>query len=92
MKLTDYYQYESEEEKEKEEKQQISKKPDKKEPPKKTIKNDVSKFNKWVNKKETDINYELIKKYFKFQKLSDMLKVIYTTKDKKKSNKLVNMI
>ena len=43
-------------------------------------------------KKEADINYELIKKYFKFQKLSDMLKVIYTKKDKKKNNKLVNMI
>ena len=59
---------------------------------KKPIKDDVSKFNEWVTKKETDINYELIKKYFKFQKLSDMLKVIYTKKDKKKNNKLVNMI
>ena len=52
----------------------------------------MSKFNEWVNKKEADINYELIKKYFKFQKLSDMLKVIYTTNDKKKNNKLLNMI
>ena len=52
----------------------------------------MSKFNEWVNKKEADINYELIKKYFKFQKLSDMLKVIYTTIDKKKNNKLLNMI
>ena len=43
-------------------------------------------------RKEADINYELIKKYFKFQKLSDMLKVIYTTNDKKKNNKLLNMI
>ena len=39
LKLTDYYQYDSEkEEEEKEEKQQISKKPDKKEPPKKNNK------------------------------------------------------
>ena len=52
----------------------------------------MGKFNEWVNKKEADINYELIKKYFKFQKLSDMLKVIYTTNDKKKNNKLLNMI
>ena len=52
----------------------------------------MSKFNEWVNKKEADINHELIKKYFKFQKLSDMLKVIYTTNDKNKYNKLLNMI
>ena len=52
----------------------------------------MSKFNEWVNKKEADINHELIKKYFQFQKLSDMLKVIYTTIDKKKNNKLLNMI
>ena len=62
MRLTDDYQYESEkeeEEEEEEEKKQISKKPDKKEPPKKPIKDDWSKFNEWVNKKETGINSEI---------------------------------
>ena len=46
--LTDDYQYESEVEKEE---QQTSKKSDKKEPPKKPTKDDLSKFNEWVNRK-----------------------------------------
>ena len=66
MRLTDGYQYESEEEKKEE--QQTSKK----EPLKKPTKDDVSNFNEWVNRKETDINYELFKKHFKFQRPSHM--------------------
>ena len=89
LRLTDDYQHESEEE---EKEQRISKKPDEKEAPKNPAKDDVSKFNEWVNKKETGINYELFKKYFKFQRPSDMLKDLYITNDKYKNNKLVNII
>ena len=51
LRVSDDYQYESEEE-EKEKQQQNSKKPDKKEPPEKPTKDNVSKFNEWVNEKE----------------------------------------
>ena len=86
MRLTDDYKYESEEEEKGEKEQRNSKK----EPLKKPTKEDVSNFNEWVNKKETDINYELFQKHFKFQKPSDMLKSACKTNDKK-NNKLVNM-
>ena len=76
----DNYQYESEEEKEE------------KEPLKKSTRDDVSKFNEWVNEKETGIKSELLKKYFKLQKPSDMLKFVYKTNDEKKNSKLVNLI
>ena len=65
MKLTDHYQYESEEVRE----QQTSKKSDKKELPAKQSKDDSRKFNEWANKKETDINRELFQKHFNFQRL-----------------------
>ena len=86
MRLTDDYQYESEEE----EKQQTSRKPDKKELPKKPIKDDLRKFNEWVDEKETDINRELFKMRFDFQKSGDMLKTVYDTNNKKKISNLVN--
>ena len=38
--------------KKKKKQQQNSKKPDKKEPPEKPTKDNVSKFNEWVNEKE----------------------------------------
>ena len=86
LRLTDDYQYESEEERKKEEKeQQTSKKPDKKEPSKNPTKDDLSEFNKWVNREETDINFEVFKKHFSFQRPSDMLKAVYTTNDKNKT-------
>ena len=88
MRLTDDYQYESEEEKKEQKEQQTSKK----EPLKKSTKDDVNNSNEWVNKKETDINYELFQKHFKFQKPSDMLKPVYKTNYKKNNNKLVNII
>ena len=88
LRLTDDYQYESEEEKKEQKEQQTSKK----EPLKKSTKDDVNNSNEWVNKKETDINYELFQKHFKFQKPSDMLKPVYKTNDKKNNNKLVNII
>ena len=52
----------------------------------------MCKFNEWVNKKYTSINYKLFKKYFKFQRPSDMLKDLYRTNDKYKNNKLVNVM
>ena len=90
----DDYQFESEEEKEeKEEKeQQISKNSNKKELPKKPIKDDVSKFNEWVNEKERDINSEVFQKHFSFQRPSDMLKSVYKWNDKKKNSKFINVI
>ena len=41
----------------------------------------MNKFNEWINKKETDITNELFKKHFNFQRPSDMLKFLYTTRD-----------
>ena len=64
----------------------------KKEPLKKTTKDDVRNFNEWVNKKETGINYKLFEEHFKFQRPSDMLKSVYKTNDKKNNSKLVNII
>ena len=52
----------------------------------------MSKFNEWVNRKETDINSEIFQKHFSFQRPSDMLKNVYKTNDKNKNSKLVNMI
>ena len=52
----DDYQYESEEE---EQRQQTSKNPDKKELPKKPTKDELRKFNQWVNEKEAGITHEL---------------------------------
>ena len=92
LRITNDDQYESEEEKKEEEEQQISKKLDKKEPPKISAKVDVNKFNEWVNKEEIDRNSEIFQKNFKFQRPSYMLKTLYTTNDKKKNSKLVNII
>ena len=95
MRLTDDYQYKSEEEKEEKEEekeQQASKKPNKKEPHKKPAKDDANKFNKWVNREETDINSKIFHKCSSFQRPSDMLKEVYKINDKNKNNKLVDMI
>ena len=45
------------------EQQQTSKKP---------IKTDVNALNQWINKEETNINRELFKKHFNFQRPSSM--------------------
>ena len=87
--LTDDYQYESEEE---DKEQQASKRLDKKKPPKKQTKDELRKFNEWVNKKETGINSEIFQKYFSLEKSSNMLKDVYKTNYKNKNNKLVNVI
>ena len=92
MRLTNDYQYEFEEEKMEEKEQQISKMPDKKEPLKKSTKDDWIKFNEWVNEKEKDINSELFQEYFRYQKPSDMLRDLYKINDKYQSKDLVNVI
>ena len=84
MRFTDDYQYESEEEEEK----QTSKK----ELLKKPTEEDGNNFNEWVNKKETNINSEIFQRLFKFQRPSDMFKLLYKTNNKKKNKELVNMI
>ena len=76
LRLSDY-QYLSEEEQE--EKQ-------------KPTKDDAIALSKQIIDEETDINEELFKKYFNFQRPSDMLTYINKTNDIEKSNKLVNMI
>ena len=45
-----------------------------------------------INKKETDINKELFKKHFNFQRPSSMLKDLYQINDREKNNKLVSVI
>ena len=91
MSLTNDSQKEFEEENKKKKNHRLVK-PDKNEPPKKPTKDDVSKFNEWVNKKERGMNSEIFHKHFSFQRPSDMLKAVYKTNDKKKNNKLVNDI
>ena len=59
--------------------------------PKKTTKDDLNKFNEWVNKKETDIRHELFKMYFTFQRPGDMLKSVYITNDKKNNNLVITI-
>ena len=73
-------------------KKQSYKKPDKKEPPKKPRKIDANEFNELINKEEPDIKSELFKKYFSFQRPIEMLKTVYTTKNRRKKEKLVNVI
>ena len=73
-------------------KKQSDKKPDKKQPPKKSSKIDANEFNELINKEDTDINSELFKKHFSFQRPSEILKAVYTTKTRRTNEKLVNVI
>ena len=52
----------------------------------------MRELNELIIKKETDINSELFRKHFNFQRPSEMLKAVYTTNDRKKNNDLVNVI
>ena len=52
---------------------------------------DAIAFNEQINKEETDINTELFKKHFKFQRPSNMLKSIYKA-NTNQNNELVNVI
>ena len=59
---------------------------------KKPKRDDVIALKKWIINKETDINEELFKKHFNFQRPSNMLVHLNKTNDTEKSNKLVNLI
>ena len=52
----------------------------------------MNAFSKWINREETDIDRELFKNHFKFQRPSDMYKNLYEINDRKENNKLVNVI
>ena len=70
----------------------VDDKPKQRQISKKSIKNDVNAFNKWIYEEEAGINRELFKEHFNFQRLSDTLKNLYKTNGRKKNNKLVSMI
>ena len=89
MRLTDDYQYESEEEKKE---QQTSERLNKKEPLKKSTKCNWITLNEWVNEKEAGINSEVFPEHFRYQRPSDMLEDLYKINNNKKSNDLVNVI
>ena len=59
---------------------------------KKSTKDDANAFNERINKEEADINKDLFKKHFNFQRPSDLLKYLYETNDKEENNKLVSVI
>ena len=52
----------------------------------------MKEFNELINKEETDINRELYQRHLNIQRPSKMLKIVYTTNDKKENNKLVDVI
>ena len=72
LRLTDDYQYKSENEEE----QQTSKKFNKKEPLKKPTKTDVNELNELIIKEETSVDRELFKNYFKSQMPGAMFKTL----------------
>ena len=53
---------------------------------------DSNAFNEHINKEETDINEELFKKHFNFQRPSDIFNSLNNKNDVEKNNRLVNMI
>ena len=83
LRRADIYDYPSEEEQEEKQEEQ--------EEQEETI-SDVNKFSEWINKKETDINLELFKKHFNFQRPSDIFNYLNNINDIEKNSKLVNVI
>ena len=55
-------------------------------------KTDMNEISKYIVEEEIDLNKELFKKYFNFQRPSDMLMYLNKTNDKDKNNELVNVI
>ena len=49
-------------------------------------------MNGLINKEESEINKDLFKEHFNFQRPSDMLKYLHRANDRKKNNKLVIVI
>ena len=79
LRLSDNYQYSSEEEQERQEKT-------------KTDMNEIIEINEYIAKEKIDLNEELFKKYFNFQRRTDMFMLLNKTKDKTKNIELVNVI
>ena len=52
----------------------------------------MNKFSKYIAQEETDIDDELFKKHFNFQRPSSMAKDLYKTNHGEKNNKLVSVI
>ena len=52
----------------------------------------MNKFSKYIAEEETDIDDELFKKHFNFQRPSSMAKDLYKTNHGEKNNKLVSVI
>ena len=75
LRLTDDYQYPSEEE-----------------TSEKLTKTDFDELNEQIIKEETEINEELFKNYFSFQKPTEMLKYLHDLNNKTKQNLLVKTI
>ena len=82
LRLTDDYQYPSEEEDEQQ--QQTSKEFNKKEPLEKQTETDFDKLNEQIIKEEKEINEELFKNYFNFQRPTTLLKALYNLNNKEK--------
>ena len=52
---------------------------------------DANEFNESIIKKETDVHEEFFKRYFNFQRRSDIFNFLNKINDKKKKNELVNV-
>ena len=76
LRLSDNYQYSSEEEQEEQ----------------KPTKDDYKTLIKQIIDEEIDMNHDLLNKYFSFQRPSDMITLLNKTNDTEKNNKLVNLI
>ena len=76
LRLSDNYQYSSEEEQEEQ----------------KPTKDDYKTLIKQIIDEEIDMNDDLFNKYFSFQRPSDMITLLNKTNDTEKNNKLVNLI
>ena len=92
LRLTDDYQYPSEEEQEEKQKEKQEEKQKEEQEEKQETISDVNEFNKWINKKETSINTELFTKHFNFQRPSNMFNFLNNINDIKKNSELVDVI
>ena len=55
-------------------------------------KTDFDELNEQIMKEETEINKEVFKKFFRFQKPTEMLKALNNLNDREKNNLLMNTI
>ena len=64
----------------------------KKEEEQEETKTDMDKISKYIAEEETDINEELFKRHFNFQRPSDIFNFLNNINDIEKNNKLVDVI